>query len=179
MTFKTAAIATLKGLKYAYAKTQYVRNVIKTYIKDTEYQYDPNAMKPYSGKSRAQSIKEFDESIELGKKLPPTKGFGKYIESHKSSADNFTTTKIGDETLAKKLTVTKETPDDVKDAIKTTKEQIKKALALTDKTKAAQKAFKDSMDDLKECLDDPNFNYLPKGLLDYLDWIRDIAAGEI
>lgn len=178
-TFYDAAIAALRGAKYAYRKTRYVRNVLKTYIKDTEYQYDPNAMEPFSGKSRAKAIEGLGESLGLGENLPAAKGLDNYAKSRISSVDKFTTTKIGDETLAKKLTVTKETPDDAKTAIKYTREEIAKALALTKDTSDARKAFKQDMADLKECLVDPTFEYTPKALIDRVFHIRDIAIDKI
>ncbi len=179
MTFYETALTALRGAQYAYGKTRYVRNVLKTYIKDTEYQYDPDAMEPYSGKSRAQLIEGLGESLGLGDNLPPAKGFDKYVASRISSADKFTTTKIGEDTLAKKLTVTKETPDNAAAAIKATKGQINEALLLTAEAKEARKAFKQDIADLKECLENPNFEYLPKGLIDYLFRIRDNAKDAI
>lgn len=156
---------------------------------DSQYSYSSDALNHLSGKTRAALAEPFIKSMGFEKHLPTSAGFDTYMQGRKDSIEKFTTVKVGEETLAQKLTVTNTTPDDLKNSIQTVTSSINDALQLTEKTaqyepdskkySGARGAFEKQLTELKNSLDATNAEYSLAGLTNDLHKIKSKAVSAI
>jgi HPt (histidine-containing phosphotransfer) domain-containing protein len=155
---------------------------------DSQYSYSSDALDHLSGKTRAALVEPFNKSMEFEKHLPTSAGFDSYMQGRKDSVDKFTKVKVGEETLAQKLTVTDKTSAELKKSIGVVKSSINDALKLTTKTaeynadktyKGARGRFEKELTDLKNSISAPNAEYSLAGLTNDLHKIKNKAVSAI
>lgn len=159
------------------------------WTKNSRFSYSEDAQEHLSGKTRAALAKPYSESLGLSENLPTSEGFAKYAEERKNSIDKFTTVKVGEETLAKKLTATNNTPTDVAEAMDAVKESIDNALKLTPDTSSydptskkyggARGKFVQELADLKQRIDTPDLDDPLDKLTNDLHKIKNRAMSSI
>lgn len=155
---------------------------------DSQFSYSSEALNHLSGKTRAALAEPFIKSMEFEKHLPTSAGFDTYMQGRKDSVEKFTTVKVGEETLAKKLTVTNNTSEDLKGNIETVKSRINTALKLTtgtaeykdDKTYGgARGRFEEKLTALKRTITAANTPYSLAGITNELYSIKSDAVSAI
>lgn len=196
MTFYDSAIAALSWAKtVANSKVAITAlNTAKYLTRSGTYSYRDDALNHMSAKERAAGALEYSASVGLDGKMPAAEGFKTYATNRIGTVDKFTSVKIDGKSLPELLNVTRDTNPAKQTAITYVTSAVNEALKfgenITRKVPAdqvtaggpkpgARQQFEDDMADLKKCLDDPTFRYLPGSLTDYLFHIKGNAVGAL
>ncbi len=177
-SFKEAATSALNWAKsVANSDTAITAlNAAKYLTKSGTYSYSRGALDKLSAKERAAAGAEFSASVGLDGEMPAAVGFTTYATQRINTVDKFTEVKVNGKALPELLKVTSESSDAKKLAVPKVTDDINKALEFSQATKDARKRFEEDMGDLKKCLVDPAFNYLPSTLTTYLFEVRGHAV---